>query len=154
MEATKQIRLLEACDPVFASLVPHNGTVAFKFDNSQRLFHAVNNDDYGLIWKTNYPATARKCLIIIGLGSLGTAAAAHYLKSNAATIGKMYGRRDFACLIQVKLDQGKESAQICHLSHEPLLWNIMCHPVVWWKHYRHLRNKQFSNHANSPDAQS
>ena len=138
----KTDKIFESCKPIFASLVPHDSTVVFKFNNSEKLFHAINNNDYGLVWKTNYPGTEKKCLVIIGLGSLGTESAAYYLRNNATILGKIYGSKDFACLIHVRLDHGKESAQICYLAPEPILWRKICHPIIWFKYFRNLFEKQ------------
>lgn len=52
----KTDKIFETCNPQFVSLDSNGG---FRFCNSSQSFVAINNNDYGLIYKTTHPVTKK-----------------------------------------------------------------------------------------------
>jgi len=134
----KTWRAFETCEPRHVQLVPAGNTVVFKFPDSETRYGAENKNDHGVIFKTTIPATGKKCLIVMGMGALGSEAAAYFLRDHAALLGKMYGSRDFAFLVHARLDQGKQSARPCRCFPPPGLWRRILHPVLWFRTFRQI----------------
>ncbi len=104
---------------------------AFRFTDSDQLFQAINGNDYGLILKVTHPSTGRLCIVLMGLGVRGTEAAGYFFRTRASFLGKMFGCRDFAFLVHVRIAHGKETASPCWYLPEPNITRKMLHPVIW-----------------------
>lgn len=121
-------------------VVLHNQS-QFKFHDRAQAFGPTRYDA-GIICRIKHPTTKKKCMVIMGLGVLGTEAAGHYLRTHAVDLGKMFGREDFAILVRARIDQGKEWATPRWYSPEVPRRNRILHPVVWFRRYRSIRRGQ------------
>lgn len=66
--------------------------------------------DYGLILLLHHPNTSAKCLLIMGLGPLGTEAGAYYFRAHAGRIAWRYGSKDFAIIVEADVATGREAS--------------------------------------------
>lgn len=135
--------IFSSCEPRLVKLVPNEidgiNTLCFNLANSDEFFTAINGNDYGLILKATYPPTGVQCFVIMGLGSLGTEAAAYYLRNNAAKLGRAFGGRSFAALVHCRLEQGKQSARLYRWRPIPAFLRVIRHPSLWTE-YRRMKN--------------
>lgn len=132
----KTTRIFEIANPKLVELV---NNVSFRFSDSDKLFQAVDGNDYGLIYRVTHPVTGKICFVLIGLGIRGTEAAGYYLRTKAALLGKMFGSRDFAFLVQVRIDHGKETTSPCWYLPEPNLLERIVHPIIWYRDLKSLK---------------
>jgi hypothetical protein len=151
----KSNAIFSSCEPRLVELVQYKiqetDTIGFRLADSDEKFSALNNDDYGLILKTKYPPTGVQCFVVMGIGSLGTEAAAYFLRKNAVMLGRAYGGRSFAVLVHARLEQGKQSARLRRWNPIPTLTRVLLHPSLWAEY---MRIKKISNKANSTDAKN
>ena len=123
-----------------ASLVQYRHPNAFASTDGTRTFPAGGaggTTDYGLVLKVTHPVTSRTCLVLMGLGGLGTEAAAHYLRFNARMLGRLFGARDFAVIVEGDVAHGKEAARVCWFSPVPSRIKRILHPFHWFRRLRH-----------------
>jgi hypothetical protein len=132
----KTDRIFELQNPRSVNLVNND---AFRFTDSDQLFQAINGNDYGLIYKVTHPNTGKICIVLMGLGVRGTEAAGYFFRSRASILGKMFGDRDFALLVHVRIDHGKETASPCWYFPEPLTIKKLLHPVIWNSMFKSLK---------------
>ena len=137
----KTDRIFELAKPQLVELVNNSD---FRFKDSERLFQAINGNDYGLIYRVTHPSTGKICIVLMGLGVRGTEAAGFYFRTNASVLGKMFGDKDFAFLVHVRIDHGKETATPCWYLPEPKLINKLFHPVISFKKLRRLKRSLLS----------
>ena len=132
----KTVRILELAS---RTLVGYQHPDRFVFPKGPTFI--ARDHDYGLILKMTHPETKKICLVLMGLGALGTEAAGHYLRENGAMIGRLYGSRDFALLLEVDLNHGKEAATLCWLNPQPRLVIKLLHPIAWFSRLRGVRRR-------------
>ena len=121
-----------------ASLVRYTHPYSFTSPNGTSTF-TVGPADYGLILKITHPVTSRTCLVLMGLGALGTEAAAHYLRLNARMLGQLFGGSDFALVVQADAAHGKEAARVCWFNPPPSRLRQVLHPFYWFRRLRQAR---------------
>jgi len=147
--------ILSSCEPRLVELarqeIQGTYTIGFKLTNSDEFFPAVNGNDYGLILKATYPPTGVQCFVLMGIGSLGTEAAAYFLRNNAVMLGRAYGGRSFTVLVHCRLQQGKQSARLHRWNPTPAWTRVIRYPSLWAE-YRRI--ERMSNKTNSADAKS
>jgi len=129
----KTDRVFEVCAK---SLVHYRHPDTFASPDGGRTFTVHGSTDYGLVLKATHPATHKKCLVIMGLGALGTEAAAHYFLKKATMLGRLYGPDDFALLVEVDVNHGRESAGLCWFNPVPSLLRRVRHPLHWFLELR------------------
>lgn len=153
--SNKSNAIFSSCEPRLVEIVQYKiqetDTIGFRLTDSNEIFSAINHDDYGLILKTKYPPTGAWCFVVMGIGSLGTEAAAYFLRKNAAMLGRAYGGRSFAVLVHVRLEQGKQSARLHRWNPIPTWTRVLLHQSLWAEYRRIGR---MSNKANSADAKN
>jgi len=115
----KSRAIISASDDGLVEIVEHNQLEALRLCGDNHYFQALNQSDYGLIYKTKYPSTDRTCFVFMGLGCLGTEAAAYYFRTNATALGRLFGRKSFALIMECRIDEGKQSARACSCSPRP-----------------------------------
>jgi hypothetical protein len=132
--------IFSSCEPRLVEVVQQEvqgtNTLGFRLTGSDEFFSAVNGNDYGLILKTTYPPTGVQCFVLMGMGSLGTEAAAYFLRNNAARLGRAYGGRNFAVLVHCRLEQGKQSASLHRWNPNPTWTRVIRHPSLWVEYRR------------------
>ncbi|MBU4252795.1 MAG: hypothetical protein KJ931_04240 [Candidatus Omnitrophica bacterium] len=97
---------------------------------------AINGDDYGVIQKMKHPHTGFDCWLIVGVGVLGTLAAGYYLRKYCKEFGKIFGGREFCCIIKGRFEQGRESGIPFRVWPEPYLYKKIIHPILWIRKYK------------------
>jgi hypothetical protein len=132
----KTDRIFELANPRFVELV---NNVAFRFSDSNQLFQGINGNDYGLIYRVTHPVTGKICIVLMGLGVRGTESAGYYFRTKAAILGKLFGGRDFAFLVHVRIDHGKETASPCWYLPEPMRIKKILHPILWYRSFKPLK---------------
>jgi hypothetical protein len=125
---SKTAAIIEYGQDQLVSLVFENQGTAFRFENTEKLFYPEGKSDYGLIYKTSYPASKKQCLVIAGLKSAGTEAAAHFFRINARALGRLFGETPFAILIQHQGDSSRKAAKPCWCNPKPKWWRRMLYP--------------------------
>jgi|GEM_PF-6193767 len=125
---SKTAAIIEYAQDQLVSLVFQDQGVAFRFENTEKLFQFEGKTDYGLIYKTSYPASKKLCMVIAGLKSAGTEAAAHFFRINAHALGRLFGNKPFAVLIRCQIDLSRKSAQPCWCNPKPKWWRRMLYP--------------------------
>lgn len=99
-------------------------------------FNAINNDDYGMIQKLNNPHMEFDYWIILGVGVAGTLAAGAYLRKHCEEMGKIFGGREFCCLIKTKVNQGSDLGVLFKVWPKPYWYKKILHPILWFKKYK------------------
>jgi hypothetical protein len=108
---------------------PDHGAFAFS-DSDERFVGRISRSlpptgfDYGIILKTTYAATGKKCLTVMGSGVFGTEAAAYFLRQNATILGRVYGKNDFVVMVRTIIEDGPQSAELWWYNPEPA-WNVL-----------------------------
>lgn len=126
----KSMQILEACEP---RLMTVRQPSAFRGVSSPEVFEARDGLDFGLIYKGRHPATHHTCWVVMGLGDIGTAAAAHFLHAHARILGSLTGRRCFAAVISVDTSKGWESSILRSLQPRPTWWRRLLYRKQWQK---------------------
>lgn len=132
----KTDRIFELANPRLVELV---NNASFRFNDSDSLFQGVNGNDYGLIYRVTHPVTGKVCIVLMGLGVRGTESAGYYLRSKASILGKMFGGKDFAFLVHVRIEHGKETASPIWYLPEPQTTKKIVHPLLWYRILRPLK---------------
>ena len=125
---SKTAAIIEYGQDQLVNLVFQGQGTAFRFENTEKLFQPEGKTDYGLIYKTIYPASQNHCLVIAGLKSAGTEAAAHFFRINAHALGRLFGDKPFAVLIQCEIELSRKTAQLCWCNPKPKWWRRMLYP--------------------------
>ncbi len=133
----KTDRIFELAEPRLVELVDNS---AFRFNDSDNLFQGINGNDYGLIYRITHPSTGKICIVLMGLGVRGTEAAGYYFRTNASILGKIFGDNDFAFLVHVRIDHGKETATPCWYLPKPKLIKKIFHPFIWFRNFQQLKS--------------
>ncbi len=102
----KTYRLLEVLEPKVVEYVP----VRFRVLKTGQELVARDGNDYGLIVRAPHPVTGATCLVVMGLGALGTEAAARFLRTNALVLGRALGRAPLTIVVRAALGHGREAA--------------------------------------------
>lgn len=132
----KTDRIFELANPRLVELV---NNASFRFNDSDSLFQGVNGNNYGLIYRVTHPVTGKVCIVLMGLGVRGTESAGYYLRSKASILGKMFGGNDFAFLVHVRIEHGKETASPIWYMPEPQTTKKILHPLLWYRILRPLK---------------
>jgi hypothetical protein len=119
---------LDTCEP---RLVTFRYPAAFRSLVSQDVFETRAGWDYGLIYKGEHPATHRACWVVMGLGDLGTEAAAWFLRVNARMLGLFTGSRPFAAIVAVDSKRGRDAAILRWLQPKPSWWRRFLYRRRW-----------------------
>jgi len=127
----KSKAIMSSCAPQLIRITQGQHTIGFQLTGCEEIFEAINNNDYGIILKAEYPPTGKQCMIIMGLGSLGTEGASYYLRQNAQILGRAFGAKSFVVLVHCRVDQGKQSTKIHRWYPQIPLWRILLHPSLW-----------------------
>jgi hypothetical protein len=133
----KSDRLLEACEP---RLVRLENNSRFVLVDSAQTFQIDGQTDRAIIYKAVYPQTGRTCILVMGLGALGTQAAGYFLRTHASDFGKMFGSKPFCAVVSADLLQGKSSASLTSCYPKPGFMRRMTHPFVWVRRFRTASN--------------
>lgn len=115
----KSLQILDACEPRLMSV---RQPAAFRGVSTPEVFEAKEGLDFGLIYKGRHPATHNTFWVVMGLGDPGTAAAAHFLRAHARSLGTLTGRRCFAAVISVDTTKGWESSVLRTLQPRASWW--------------------------------
>lgn len=126
----KATQILELCEP---RLVAVRQPAAFRILNGTEVFEAREGLDFGLVYKGRHTATHHMHWVVLGLGDSGTAAAAHFLRVHARSLGALTGRAPFAAVISVDPNKGWESSVLRSLQPRPAWWRRFLHRKVWQK---------------------
>ena len=78
--------------------------------------------DYGVIVKARHPVTKAPCLVIMGLGALGTECTSLFFRNNAGTFAKMFGTGPFTVVVKVELQHGRHAGVPVWVGPPPVLW--------------------------------
>lgn len=111
----------------------NNQLCELKLKNNQVVFSCSFPFDAGVIQKIFLSATDNAVFILAGLGTAGTAATGYFLRKNAVELGKMYGNKNFCCLIKIKADEGKSSIIEQRITPKPKWSRIFFHPITYFK---------------------
>ena len=115
----KAVQILDTCEP---RLVGFRNPDAFRSLVSQELFEAKPGVDYGLIYKGRQPNSQRGSWVVMGIGDLGTQAAAYFLRVNAGLLARFTGGSPFAAVVGVDVNRGREAGQLRLLLPRPSWW--------------------------------
>lgn len=121
-------QILDTCEPRLVALRQPDGIRALV---SQQLFEAKDGQEYGLIYKGRHPATHRTFMVIMGLGDLGTVAAAAFLQLHARSLGHLAGGKPFAAIIGANPASGPERAILKSLQPPPSWWRKWLYRKRW-----------------------
>jgi hypothetical protein len=124
----KSQQILDGCEP---RLVAFRNPDAFKTVASQEVFEAKGNIEYGLIYKGSHAASHRAFWVIMGLGDLGTEAAALFLRTRARELLRLAGAGPFAAIVSLDPGQGRESAVLRSLQPRPAWWRRLLYRKTW-----------------------
>lgn len=124
----KSLQILDACEPRVVAIRQPN---AFRFLGTPELFEAREGLDFGLIYKGRHPATHHAFWVVMGLGDSGTAAAAHFLRAHARTLGALTGQGGFAAVISVDINKGWEGTVLRSLQPRPSWWRRLLFRRDW-----------------------
>lgn len=124
----KTEKLLKKCDPIYFELVNNSHGLTLK--NDSIVLDDQSPNDAGIIQKTFDCESKVPVFILAGIGTTGTSAAGHVLKENYVKLGRLYGNRPFCLLFRVKLDEGKQSAQIKRIMPQPKWYVYILHPIT------------------------
>ncbi len=122
----------------------------FRVASTNLHYRAVNNQDFGLVWMTSYPPTGKRCLVVFGLGCLGTEAAGYFVRQNAGFLGSAFAGRDFAVLVRARLSQGRESASAIWMT-PPRRSFRWLHPFQWKRFIYPLTGELTAKHTSEVD---
>lgn len=125
----KTNKLLEKCVPVDFELTSDFHSLKLKGDSS--VLDDQSPNDAGVIQKTFEAESKMPVFILAGIGTTGTSAAGCVLKENYVKLGKLFGNQPFCVLFKVKLDEGKNSAQIKKITPQPKWYRYILHPLVF-----------------------
>jgi hypothetical protein len=126
----KSVQILDACEP---RLVAFRNPDAFRSLASRDVFEAKSGLDYGLIYRGAHPASHRVFWVVMGLGDVGTEAAAWFLRTHAKTLGHLTGAAPFAAVVSVETARGREAAQLKSLQPKPRWWRRLLYRKAWLK---------------------
>ena len=126
----KATQILDTCEP---RLVAVRQPAAFRVLNGTEVFEAREGLDFGLVYKGRHAATHHMFWVVMGLGDSGTAAAAHFLRAHARSLGALTGRAPFAAIIAVDPNKGWESSVLRSLQPKPSWWRRLLHRKLWQK---------------------
>ncbi|MDK1046415.1 MAG: hypothetical protein QGM45_12130 [Anaerolineales bacterium] len=129
----KAKKVRELCEPKYLQV---DGRGAFVIVPTGAEYMSTGRTDYGVIYKTKNPQTGRTCLLVMGIGALGTEAAGHYLRTHAAELGHMVGGGAFVLVVTADLELGKESVRVLDLYPEPPWYRKALHPLTWHRVFR------------------
>jgi hypothetical protein len=124
----KSQQILDGCEP---RLVAFRNPDAFKTVTAQEVFEAKGNIEYGLIYKGSHTATRRAFWVIMGLGDLGTEAAALFLRTRAGELHRLTGGAPFAAILALDPAQGRESAVLRSLQPRAAWWRRLLYRKTW-----------------------
>ncbi len=126
----KSVHILDACEP---RLVAFRNPDAFRSLASREVFEAKSGIDYGLVYRGAHPASHRVFWVVMGLGDLGTEAAAWFLRANALLLSRLTGGAPFAAVVSVETSRGRETAQLKLLQPKPRWWRRLLYRKAWLK---------------------
>jgi len=129
----KVYSILDICKPKLCTL--SGDKCRIKMPSGEEL-NAVNNDDYGMIQKMKNPHTGFDCWIILGVGVMGTLSAGSYLRKYCKEIAKIFGGREFCCIIKTRFEQGSDSGVLYRAWPNPYWYKKVFHPILWFRKYR------------------
>jgi len=132
----KTFRVLEIAKP---HLIDYSLTAVDRFTVTAtgRAFINDGITDYGVIVKALHPVTKAPCLVIMGLGALGTEGAAHFFRNNARTFARLFGSGPFAVVVKVDLQHGRQAGVPVWLGPSPVWWRRVQHPYTFMARVRH-----------------
>ncbi len=133
----KTDQILKHCQPSLVSLQQFD---RFRVGASGPDFVAIGDDDFGLIYKGFHPTSGQPFIAIMGLGAVGTEAAAYYFHMNAPQLGRTYGSDPFALVIRAPLTQGYQGGSLAWASTPTFSLRHVLHPLLY-RQYR-ARSKQ------------
>lgn len=93
--------------------------------------------DFGIIVKTRHPVTRVPCLVVMGLGALGTECAALFFRGNARMFAKLFGGGPFAVVVKVGLQHGRQAGVPVWIGPSPTWGRRILHPFLFFKRARH-----------------
>lgn len=126
----KSVQILDVCEP---RLVAFRNPAAFRSLTSKEVFEAKGGIDYGLVYRGEHPASHRIFWVVMGLGDLGTEAAAWFLRTNAPVLSRLTGGAPFAAVVSVESVRGRDSAHLRLLQPKPRWWRRLLHRTAWLK---------------------
>lgn len=100
-------------------------------------FKANDKHDYGLVARVHHPETGVSCVVLVGFGMAGTAAAGSFLRRRAAHLARLYGARPFAVVLQAGWQDGAAAATPVWMSRDTMPAVSLLHPLLW-RRYRAL----------------
>ena len=103
-----------------------------KIKNTNISFDCILPNDAGIIQKTFDKESKNPTFILAGLGTMGTSASGYILKNNFIKFGKLFGDEPFCVFLNVKTDEGKNSALIQKIVPEPKIFRILTHPILYF----------------------
>lgn len=132
----KTFRVLEIATP---RLITYSLAAVDRFTvaGSNQQFVNDGNTEYGVIVKAIHPTTKAPCLVIMGLGALGTECASLFFRRNARTFAKMFGSGPFAVVVRVALQHGRQTGVPVWIGPSPARWRRVVHPFTYLARVRH-----------------
>ncbi|MFN8654218.1 MAG: hypothetical protein U0133_22490 [Gemmatimonadales bacterium] len=123
----KATQILDACEP---RLIQVRQPAAFRATTGE-VYEAKEQLDFGLIYKGRHAATHQPFWVILGLGDQGTAAAAHFFRTQARKLGALTGRGGFAAVIAVDPSRGWEASALRAVHPKPAWWRRLVYRKTW-----------------------
>jgi hypothetical protein len=131
-------QVLALCRPTFVSCTLTDTLVV----NGGPTFQAdVTTHDYGLVARLRHPETGVSCVVLVGFGMAGTAAAGNFLRRRAPHLARLYGARPFAVILRAGWNDGASAATPVWMSGDTMLAVALRHPIVWWRYRGLLRSR-------------
>ncbi len=132
----KTFRVLEIATPQLIEYSLDAGD-RFTISATGEVFANDGVTDYGIVVKAMHPVTKVPCLVIMGLGALGTECASLFFRNNARTFAKMFGGGSFAVVVKVGLQHGRQAGVPVWLGPQPACWRRVMHPYLFLTRVRH-----------------
>lgn len=135
-EKTYKILETNSCSPLYFKHTP--GLSMF---NREDDYNDIEDQGigHGIIQKTKVKDSKIGVLLIMGMGVLGTSSSARYLAKNINTIGKMYGKKEFALLIGAEKSD-INSGKAIHVYPKPQFWRKIIFLRSWLRISKNLKS--------------
>jgi hypothetical protein len=105
----------------------------FRVRNPELTFADGGPDDFGVIYRGQYPGSGVTCLAIMGIGVPATAAAGRFFRRHARVLGGYFGAGGFAVMIAAPWNGGADEGRVVWSSPRPPLCQRLMHPLAWYR---------------------
>lgn len=132
----KTDQILSLCRPTFLTYSAAGTSFAVQAGPT---FTADNDHDYGLVARLRHPETDVSCIVLVGFGMAGTAAAGNFLRRRAPHLARLYGSRSFAVILRAGWRDGPAAAIPVWMSDNTMAAVSFLHPFVWRRYRAAIR---------------